>query len=165
MTDSGTVRVAVTVDGRVVEADIEPRALLVDFLRDTGGAMAVHIGCGEGTCGACTVSLDGTPVRTCLMLAVQADRAAIITAAGLSALDGAADSENLTRLQRAFRAHHALQCGFCTPGILVATALFLRANPHPTRAEIVDHLSGHLCRCTGYVPIIAAIEAAAGAGP
>ncbi|MCW5718081.1 MAG: (2Fe-2S)-binding protein, partial [Bauldia sp.] len=103
--------------------------------------------------------------RSCLMLAVQADGGTIVTAAGLTALAGPPDAENLTSLQLAFRAHHALQCGFCTPGILVATALFLRANPHPTRAEIVDHLSGHLCRCTGYVPIVAAIEAAAGAAP
>lgn len=165
MTDPDTAPVAINVDGRAVSAAVEPRMLLADFLREGCGALAVHIGCGEGTCGACTVALDGTPVRSCLMLAVQADGGAVVTAAGLAAIDGAPDAENLTRLQRVFRAHHALQCGFCTPGILVATALFLRANPRPTRAEIVDHLSGHLCRCTGYVSIIAAIEDAAGAAP
>jgi len=163
--EAGTARVAVVVDGRAITADVEPRTLLADFLRDPCGAVSVHIGCGEGTCGACTVALDGTPVRSCLMFAVQADGGTVTTAAGLAAIDGPPDGEQLTRLQRAFREHHALQCGFCTPGILVATALFLQENPHPTRAEIIDHLSGHLCRCTGYITIIAAIEAAAGAAP
>jgi len=162
---AGTVSIAIVVNGHAVTAEAEPRTLLADFLRERCGAVSVHIGCGEGTCGACTVALDGTPVRSCLMFAVQADGGAVTTAAGLAAVDGPPDGGPLTRLQRAFREHHALQCGFCTPGILVATALLLQENPHPTRAEIVDHLSGHLCRCTGYIPIIAAIEAAAEAAP
>jgi aerobic-type carbon monoxide dehydrogenase small subunit (CoxS/CutS family) len=149
-----------TVDGRLVSAAVRPRHLLSDFLRDGAGATQVHVGCGQGVCGACTVVLDGMPVRTCLMLAVQADGCKVQTVASLSQLEGAhpVGADGLTRLQAAFREHHALQCGFCTPGLLVSTAIFLERTRRPSREEILKHLNGHLCRCTGYANIIAAIE-------
>jgi aerobic-type carbon monoxide dehydrogenase small subunit (CoxS/CutS family) len=149
------VRIVVTVDGRRVTADVAPRLLLSDFLRENTGAKGVHVGCEHGVCGACTVVLDGTAVRSCLLFAVQADGADVRTVASLS--DGAA----LSALQRAFSAHHALQCGFCTPGILMSAHAFLQERPHPSRREVEEMLSGHLCRCTGYEPIVEAILAAA----
>jgi aerobic-type carbon monoxide dehydrogenase small subunit (CoxS/CutS family) len=150
----------VTVDGRSYSAAVRPRHLLSDFLREHAGATSVHVGCGQGVCGACTVVLDGRPVRSCLMLAVQADGCRIQSVASLAALEGgaAADADGLTPLQRAFREHHALQCGFCTPGLLVSTAVFLARCKTPSRDAILQHLNGHLCRCTGYASIIAAIE-------
>jgi aerobic-type carbon monoxide dehydrogenase small subunit (CoxS/CutS family) len=160
--------VAMTVDGSPVSATLEPRYLLSDFLRDharPGGARAggVHVACGQGVCGACTIAVDGVPVRACLMLAVQADGCRIETVASLAELEGGppAGPEGLTRLQRAFREHHALQCGYCTPGLLFSTAIFLRRHPRPSREAILAHLNGHLCRCTGYANIIAAIESVA----
>jgi len=155
--------VAMTVDGRQVAAAVRPRHLLSDFLRDVALAKGVHVACGQGVCGACTVVVDGSPVRACLMLAVQADGCRVQTVASLRELEGdhPAGSDGLTRLQRAFREHHALQCGFCTPGLLVATAVFLARTPSPSRAEILAHLNGHLCRCTGYANIIAAVESLA----
>jgi aerobic-type carbon monoxide dehydrogenase small subunit (CoxS/CutS family) len=159
------VNVRMTVDGAAVAAAVRPRYLLSDFLREQAGTGGVHTGCGHGACGACTVAVDGVAVRACLMLAVQADGAAVHSVASLALLEGCApDSEGFTPLQSAFRGHHALQCGYCTPGLLVSTALFLsefraRSGPaKPSRAEILDHLNGHLCRCTGYANIIAAIE-------
>jgi 2-furoyl-CoA dehydrogenase 2Fe-2S iron sulfur subunit len=155
---------SVTVDGRLISATVRPRYLLSDFLRGDAGATSVHLACGQGVCGACTVVIDGGPARACLMLAVQADGCRIQTVASLPELEGGSPvrADGLTRLQAAFREHHALQCGFCTPGLLVSTAIFLARNRHPSRAAILEHLNGHLCRCTGYANIIAAIESLAG---
>jgi aerobic-type carbon monoxide dehydrogenase small subunit (CoxS/CutS family) len=165
---STTVDVSMTVDGAPLRARVPARYLLSDLLREQAGAGGVHVACGQGICGACTVAVDGTAVRACLMLAVQADGTRVQTVASLSELEGEtpARRDDLTPLQKAFREHHALQCGFCTPGLLVSTALFLSqhraeregAGARPGRAEILDHLNGHLCRCTGYANIIAAIE-------
>jgi 2-furoyl-CoA dehydrogenase 2Fe-2S iron sulfur subunit len=152
-----------TVDGRRKSAAVRPRHLLSDFLRDGAGAAGVRVGCGQGVCGACTIVIDGSPVRACLMLAMQADGCRIQTVASLCELEGGfpLGPDGLTRLQAAFREHHALQCGFCTPGLLVSTAIFLARNKRPNRAAILAHLNGHLCRCTGYANIIAAIESLA----
>ncbi len=154
---------SITVDGKVILATVRPRHLLSDFLRAHARATSVHTACGQGICGACTVVVDGSPVRACLLLAVQAEGCRVQTVASLAVLEGdaAVNREGLTRLQAAFRSHHALQCGFCTPGLLVSTAVFLARNPQPTRAAILDHLNGHLCRCTGYANMIAAIESLA----
>jgi len=156
----GPMAIRMTVDGAGVQAQVRPRYLLSDFLREQAGARGVHVGCGQGVCGACTVVVDGVPVRACLMLAVQADGSAVQTIASLPSLEGGGVSggDGLTRLQRAFRNHHALQCGYCTPGLLVATARFLADHRSPSRAQILGHLNGHLCRCSGYANIIAAIE-------
>jgi aerobic-type carbon monoxide dehydrogenase small subunit (CoxS/CutS family) len=143
--------IEVTVNGRTYHEEVEPRLLLSDFLRQTLGLTGTHVGCEHGVCGACTVQLDGIAVRSCLLLAVQADSAEIRTVEGLE----------WGPLQEAFRAHHALQCGFCTPGILLAASDLLGRGGPPTRAEIADMLSGHLCRCTGYEPIVEAIAQAA----
>jgi aerobic-type carbon monoxide dehydrogenase small subunit (CoxS/CutS family) len=149
------IPVEATVNGRRFRAEVEPRLLASDFLRHTLGLTGTHVGCEHGVCGACTVRLDGLAVRSCLLLAVQLDGAEVQTVEGL-APDGV-----LTPLQEAFRETHALQCGFCTPGILMAAAELLERNGAPTRAEITELLSGHLCRCTGYEPIVAAIARAA----
>ena len=141
----------VTVNGRTHREDVEPRLLLSDFLRHTLGLTGTHVGCEHGVCGACTIRLDGAAVRSCLLLAVQADGCTIETVEGLAA------NGELHPLQAAFREHHALQCGFCTSGILMAAANLLEQDGTPTRDEIVDMLSGHLCRCTGYEPIVDAI--------
>jgi carbon-monoxide dehydrogenase small subunit/2-furoyl-CoA dehydrogenase 2Fe-2S iron sulfur subunit len=149
------IPVEVTVNGRRYAESVEPRLLLSDFLRYSLGLTGTHVGCEHGVCGACTVHLDGVAVRSCLLLAAQVDGAEIVTVEGLAA------DRALTPLQEAFRRHHALQCGFCTPGILMAADdLLSRAKP-PSRDEIVDLLSGHLCRCTGYAPIVDAIAEAA----
>jgi aerobic-type carbon monoxide dehydrogenase small subunit (CoxS/CutS family) len=148
------IEIAVTVNGRLRRESVQPRLLLSDFLRHTLGLTGTHVGCEHGVCGACTVRLDGLAVRSCLLLAVQADGAELQTVEGL-ATDG-----ELTPLQTAFHELHALQCGFCTPGILMAAADLLDRGA-PTRAEITYLLSGHLCRCTGYEPIVEAIARAA----
>jgi len=149
-------RVRFELNGRVVEGDAEPRLLLTDFLRHVLGMTGTHVGCEHGVCGACTVQMDGVPARACLTLAVQADGAKIRTVEGLAPAPG-----QLSVLQEAFRRHHALQCGFCTAGILMSLDYFLRDHPDPDEAELRDFLSGHLCRCTGYAPILAAaLEAA-----
>ena len=153
------ISVEVTVNGRRYHETVEERLLLSDFLRHTLGLTGTHVGCEHGVCGACTVRVDGAAVRSCLLLAVQADGAEIETVEGL-ARDGA-----LTPLQQAFRARHALQCGFCTPGILMAAADFLERRPNPARTEVEDMLSGQLCRCTGYEPIVDAILDASRATP
>jgi 2-furoyl-CoA dehydrogenase 2Fe-2S iron sulfur subunit len=145
-------RVTVTLNDRPATGYAEPRMLLVDFLRDELGATGTHVGCEQGVCGACTVRLDGIAVRACLTLAQQADGARIETVEGLSNTD-----EGLNRLQAAFRRHHALQCGFCTPGILISLHDFLERNPVPTAGEVRDVVSGHLCRCTGYAGILRAV--------
>jgi aerobic-type carbon monoxide dehydrogenase small subunit (CoxS/CutS family) len=147
--------VAVSVNGRRYAESVEPRLILSDFLRHTLGLTGTHVGCEHGVCGACTVRFDGVAVRSCLLLAVQADGAEIQTVEGLSA------NGELTPLQAAFREEHALQCGFCTPGILLAAEDFLAHSPSPSRAEVTQMLSGHLCRCTGYEPIVDAILRAA----
>jgi carbon-monoxide dehydrogenase small subunit/2-furoyl-CoA dehydrogenase 2Fe-2S iron sulfur subunit len=147
--------IAVTVNGRLYREQVEPRLLLSDFLRHTLGLTGTHVGCEHGVCGACTVLLHEVSVRSCLLLAVQADGAEIRTVESL------AEDGELNALQRAFRARHALQCGFCTPGILMAATDLLSRNPSPTRDEVEDMLSGHLCRCTGYEPIVLAILDAA----
>lgn len=144
-------------NGRAVESEAEPRMLLVDFLRQVLGATGTHVGCEHGVCGACTIEIDGMLARACLTLAVQVEGASLRTVEGL-----APAPDRLSVLQAAFKRHHALQCGFCTPGILMSLDHFLRANPAPSEGEIRDLLSGHLCRCTGYTPIIAAaLDAAA----
>jgi carbon-monoxide dehydrogenase small subunit/2-furoyl-CoA dehydrogenase 2Fe-2S iron sulfur subunit len=149
------IDVEVTVNGRRYREQVEPRLLLSDFLRHTLGLTGTHVGCEHGVCGACTVRLDGSAVRSCLLLAVQADGASIETVEGL------AGNGELSPLQAAFRRRHALQCGFCTPGILMAASDLLERG-RPSREEIADLLSGHLCRCTGYHSIVDAIEEAAG---
>ena len=151
------ISVAVTVNGRRYAEEVEPRLLLSDFLRHRLGLTGTHVGCEHGVCGACTVKLDGAAVRSCLLLAAQVDGADLVTVEGLAG-EGA-----LTPLQEAFRRHHALQCGFCTPGILLAADELLSRDRAPTRAEIVDLLSGQLCRCTGYTAIVDAIAEVAGA--
>jgi aerobic-type carbon monoxide dehydrogenase small subunit (CoxS/CutS family) len=150
------IAVDTVVNGRRYREDVEPRLLLSDFVRHRLGLTGTHVGCEHGVCGACTVKVDGIAVRSCLMLAVQADGAEIVTVEGL------AGTGELTPLQAAFRRHHALQCGFCTPGILLAADDLLSRNPTPSREEIVDMLSGQLCRCTGYTPIVDAIAEVAG---
>jgi 2-furoyl-CoA dehydrogenase 2Fe-2S iron sulfur subunit len=148
--------VEVTVNGRTYRDDVQPRLLLSDFLRHTLGLTGTHVGCEHGVCGACTIRLDGAAVRSCLLLAVQADGCTIETVEGLAA------NGELHPLQEAFREHHALQCGFCTSGILMAAADLLEQEGTPMRDEIVEMLSGHLCRCTGYEPIVDAIAQVAG---
>jgi 2-furoyl-CoA dehydrogenase 2Fe-2S iron sulfur subunit len=150
-------RVSFVLNGRPVEGQAEPRMLLTDFLRHVLGMTGTHVGCEHGVCGACTIEVDGVPARACLMLAVQADGATLRTVEGLAPEPG-----RLSLLQQAFRRHHALQCGFCTPGILISLDNYLRDNPDPNEADIRTFLTGHLCRCTGYVPIVAAaLDAAA----
>ena len=134
-----------------------PRMLLTDFLRHVIGATGTHVGCEHGVCGCCTVLIDGTAVRGCLTLAVQAEGRTVTTVESLASPDG-----TLNALQQAFQQHHALQCGFCTPGILMSFTDYLARNPHPTEDEIREVLSGHLCRCTGYAGIVAAVLAASG---
>ena len=154
-------RIALTLNGRKLAAEAEPRMLLSDFLRQVLGATGTHVGCEHGICGACTVLIDGVATRSCLTLAVQAEGRDVRTVESLAAPDG-----TLNALQQAFRNNHALQCGFCTPGILMSFTDFLARNPHPSEPEIREVLSGHLCRCTGYAGIVAAIkEASAGAEP
>jgi 2-furoyl-CoA dehydrogenase 2Fe-2S iron sulfur subunit len=150
-------RVALTLNGRKLAAQAEPRTLLCDFIRQALGATGTHVGCEHGVCGACTVLVDGVATRSCLTLAVQADGCEVRTVESLAGADGA-----LNPLQQAFRDNHALQCGFCTPGILMSFTDYLKRNPRPNEAEIRDVLSGHLCRCTGYAGIVAAIKQAAG---
>jgi 2-furoyl-CoA dehydrogenase 2Fe-2S iron sulfur subunit len=147
--------VSLTLNGRPRSAHAEPRMLLCDFLRHELQAYGVHVGCEHGVCGACTVLVDGKAVRSCTQYAVQADGADIVSVEGL------AEPGTLNELQRAFMDHHALQCGFCTPGILCSATHFLRRNPSPDEAQVRDMLSGHICRCTGYAAIVSAILDAA----
>ena len=146
-----TRRIAVTVNGRRHEAEVETRHTLADFLRQQLGLTGTHLGCEHGVCGACTVLLDGHSIRGCLMLAVQANGHEITTVEGI-----ARSATELHPLQEAFRDHHGLQCGFCTPGVLITLIEFLRDNPRPTEEEVRVALSGNLCRCTGYAGIVAA---------
>jgi carbon-monoxide dehydrogenase small subunit len=146
--------VKVTVNGDTYERDVEPRKLLIHFLRDDLDLTGSHIGCDTGNCGACSVIVDGVLLKSCMMLAVQADGATIETVEGL-AQDG-----ELNVLQQAFSDHHGLQCGYCTPGMLMSATALLRANPHPGEADIRKAIQGNICRCTGYVNIVEAIKAA-----
>jgi aerobic-type carbon monoxide dehydrogenase small subunit (CoxS/CutS family) len=148
-------QVTVTVNGIPYTRTIEPRRLLADFLRDDLGLTGTHLGCEHGVCGACTVLLEGRAVRSCLLFAVQADGATVTTVEGL-----AADDE-LSPVQEAFWDHHALQCGFCTPGFLMTTMELLTDHPDPSDDQIVEALSGNICRCTGYVSIVRAVRDAA----
>src|SRR3954471_23603134 len=148
--------VRLEVNGHLQESEAEPRMLLTDFLRHKLGLTGTHVGCEHGVCGACTIQIDGALARACLMLAVQTDGASIRTVEGLAPEPG-----RLSILQEAFRRHHALQCGFCTAGILMSLDCYLRDNPSPDEAALRDYLGGHLCRCTGYVPIIAGAPHAA----
>jgi 2-furoyl-CoA dehydrogenase 2Fe-2S iron sulfur subunit len=149
-------RIRLTLNGRAVSAEAEPRMLLSDFLRQSLGATGTHVGCEHGVCGCCTVMIDGTAVRSCLTLAIQAEGKEVRTVESLAGADGV-----LNKLQQAFQNHHALQCGFCTPGILMSFTDFLARCPKPTEAELRDVLSGHICRCTGYAGIVAALMEAA----
>jgi carbon-monoxide dehydrogenase small subunit len=149
--------IRVSVNGATHERSVEVRKTLADFLRDDLDLTGTHVGCEHGVCGACTVLLEGAPVRSCLLLAVQADGAVLTTVEGL------ADGERLHPLQQAFWDHHGLQCGFCTPGILLTARALLEENPHPSDEEIREAISGNLCRCTGYHFIVEAIRAAAAA--
>jgi aerobic-type carbon monoxide dehydrogenase small subunit (CoxS/CutS family) len=149
------IAVELTVNGRRREGRCEPRTLLVDFIRESLGLTGTHVGCEHGVCGACTVLVNGEAARSCLMLAVQARGAELVTVEGLGG-DGATHP-----LQKAFHEHHGLQCGFCTPGMLLTALDLLRANPDPTEVEIRQGLAAVLCRCTGYQGIVRAVEAAA----
>jgi carbon-monoxide dehydrogenase small subunit len=153
---SETRSISLKVDGKSFDAEVETRFTLADFLRQQLGLTGTHLGCEHGVCGACTVLMDGRSVRSCLMLAVQADGHDITTIAGI-----APNSDELHPLQQAFRNHHALQCGYCTPGILTTLVELLGDNPDPSDDEIRNAISGNLCRCTGYQPIITATQEAA----
>jgi 2-furoyl-CoA dehydrogenase 2Fe-2S iron sulfur subunit len=154
------VRIGLVLNGRKVSAETEPRTLLSDFLRHSLGATGTHVGCEHGVCGCCTVMIDGTAVRSCLTLAVQAEGKDVRTVESLAGPDG-----KLNKLQQAFQNNHALQCGFCTPGILMSFTDYLARNPKPSETEIREVLSGHICRCTGYSGIVAAIKEATGELP
>jgi carbon-monoxide dehydrogenase small subunit len=149
---TGRRRIEVRVNGTSYEREVEPRLLLADFLRQTLGLTGTHVGCEHGVCGACTVMLDGDSVRSCLMLAVQADGGEIVTVEGLGRID------RLTPVQEAFREHHALQCGFCTPGMLATVVDLVQKYPLASDDEIRHGLSGNLCRCTGYDHIVRAVR-------
>ena len=149
-------RLQLTLNGRKLSGEAEPRMLLSDFLRHVLGATGTHVGCEHGVCGCCTVLIDGAAVRSCLTLAVQAEGRAVTTVESLAGPDG-----TLNALQQAFQNNHALQCGFCTPGILMSFSDFLERNPNPSEADVIDVLSGHLCRCSGYTGIVSAVLEAA----
>jgi carbon-monoxide dehydrogenase small subunit len=151
-----TQHVSVTVNGEVREADVEPRLLLTHFLRDTLGLTGTHVGCDTSNCGACTVQVDGESMKSCTMFAVQADGREVRT------IEGIANGAELHPLQQAFWDQHGLQCGFCTPGMIMQAEWLLRQNADPSEAEIREGISGNLCRCTGYVNIVKAIQQAAG---
>ena len=152
------MRISVTVNGKTYEHDVEPRKLLVHYIRETVGLTGTNIGCDTSSCGACTLHINGESVKSCTMLAVQADGTDILTIEGL-ARDG-----QLHPMQEAFRQNHGLQCGYCTPGMVMAAVSLLKENPHPTEAEVREGLEGNLCRCTGYHNIVKSVLAAADAG-
>ncbi|MFB4165492.1 (2Fe-2S)-binding protein [Alteribacillus sp. JSM 102045] len=146
------MKIQTMINGKSHEKEVEPRKLLSDFLREDVGLTGTHVGCEHGVCGACTVLLDGKAVRSCLIFAVQADETKIETVEGLD------NNETGRSLKEAFSKHHALQCGFCTPGILMSSVEFLNENSQPEKQEIKEMLSGHLCRCTGYTGIVEAVQ-------
>jgi carbon-monoxide dehydrogenase small subunit len=150
-----THHIQLTINGAVQEADVESRMLLVHFLRETLNLTGTHIGCDTTSCGACTVVMNGKPVKSCTVLAVQADGGEVMTVEGL------AQNGNLHPIQEGFHEMHGLQCGFCTPGMMMTTSAFLKQNPNPTEEEIRWAISGNLCRCTGYVNIVKAVQYAA----
>ena len=147
------MNINVTVNGTTYERDVEPRKLLIHFIRDDLDLTGSHIGCDTGNCGACSVIVDGTLVKSCMMLAVQANGAKVETVEGLS------EGDELTKLQQSFKDHHALQCGYCTPGMLMGATALLRENPSPSDEEIRKGLQGNICRCTGYWNIFEAVKA------
>jgi aerobic carbon-monoxide dehydrogenase small subunit len=156
VSDSGTTHpITVTINGETYERTVLARTLLVHFIRDVLHLKGTHIGCDTGNCGACTVMYDGRTIKSCMMLAAQADGAEIQTVEGL------AEDGELSAVQRAFHEHHGLQCGYCTPGLLMSTTALLREHPHPSEAEIRRGIRGNVCRCTGYVNVVRSIEAAA----
>lgn len=156
MVDAGTVQaIEFTLNGEKVRATVESRQLLVHFLRDTLGLKGTHVGCDTGSCGACSLIYNGKLIKSCMMLAPQADGAEIETIEGLSR------GGELTPVQQAFHEEHGLQCGYCTPGVVMAATFLLRRNPNPTEEEIRRSVRGNICRCTGYINIIRSIEAAA----
>ena len=148
--------IGIEVNGERYERDVSARKLLVHFIRDDLDLTGTHIGCDTGNCGACTVIVDGSPVKSCMLLAVQADGASVLTVEGL------APNGELTPLQRSFNEHHALQCGYCTPGMLMSATALLERNPRPTEEDVRYALQGNICRCTGYVNIVEAVVAAGG---
>lgn len=148
--------VSMTVNGKAVSREVEPRTLLVQFLREHLGLTGTHVGCDTSQCGACVVHVDGRSVKSCTMLAVQADGRAVTTIEGMAAADG-----TLHPIQAAFRENHGLQCGFCTPGMVMSVADLLKNNPSPTEREVREWLEGNICRCTGYHNIVKAVLAAA----
>jgi carbon-monoxide dehydrogenase small subunit len=150
--------VTLTVNGVELTGRAEPRTLLADFVRHELGLTGTHVGCEQGVCGACTIRLDRELVRSCLLFAVQADGASIET------IEGLAQTGDLHTVQQAFQDEHGLQCGFCTPGLVLAAVDLLERNPSPSEAEIREHLAGNVCRCTGYVGIVAAVQRAAAGG-
>ena len=154
----GTARVSVTVDGVSYTDDVEPRMLLVHYLRERLGKTGTVVGCDTSNCGACTVHLDGQSVKSCSVLAVQADGSTVTT------IEGLADGDQLHPVQQAFHEQHALQCGFCTPGMIMQAVDLLKDNPDPTEEQVRDGLEGNLCRCTGYQNVVRAVLAAAKAG-
>ncbi len=159
MVDAGTVQaIEFTINGEKTKATVESRQLLVHFIRDTLGMKGTHVGCDTGSCGACSVIVDGKLVKSCMMLAPQADEAQIETVEGLS------QGGELTPVQQAFHEQHGLQCGYCTPGVVMAATFLLRRNPNPSEEEIRRSVRGNICRCTGYVNIFRSIEAAVQAG-
>jgi aerobic-type carbon monoxide dehydrogenase small subunit (CoxS/CutS family) len=145
------VRIEVEINGRAYAGDVEPRTLLSDFIRHQAGLTGTHVGCEHGVCGACTIQMDGETVRSCLMLAAQANGRSLLTVEGL------ADGDALHPIQQAFHERHALQCGFCTPGFLLSAEALLRERPDPTEREVREALAGNLCRCTGYEGIVQAV--------
>jgi aerobic-type carbon monoxide dehydrogenase small subunit (CoxS/CutS family) len=148
--------IRVTINGEVYEQEVEARKLLVHFIRDVVDLTGTHVGCDTGNCGACTVLMDGKTVKSCMLLAIQADGSTITTVEGLAGADG-----ELTALQKAFSAWHALQCGYCTPGMLLSATYLLEQKAHPTDEEIRRGIQGNICRCTGYVNIVEAIRSVA----
>ena len=154
------MRVSVTINGTQQEHDVEPRLLLVHYIREVAGLKGTNIGCDTSSCGACTVLLDGESVKSCTLLAVQADGSDIMTIEGL-----APSAHEMHPMQQAFREHHGLQCGYCTPGMVMAAVSLLKENPKPTEHDVRHGLEGNLCRCTGYHNIVKAVLAAAGTLP
>ena len=150
-------QVSMTVNGKPASGDVEGRTLLVEFIRENLGLTGTHVGCDTSQCGTCVVHVDGKAVKACTMFAAEAEGAEVTTIEGMAAADG-----SLGTLQQAFQDHHGLQCGFCTPGMVMSAAALLQDNPSPTEAEIRDYLEGNICRCTGYHNIIKAIMAASG---
>jgi len=154
--EKGQLKVSLKVNGKEYTRDVEPRTLLVNFLRDELNLTGTHVGCDTGHCGACTVMMNGKTVKSCMVLAVQARDAEILTVEGLAGSD-----MNLHPIQEAFMKNHGLQCGFCTPGVLMSTLFLLQRNPRPTEDEIRRGIEGNICRCTGYVNIVKSVKAAA----